>query len=155
MTYLETKLRIKSWDEKPYLELPDGRKFTQATVELGGDAEGGDTANSDTEGSGTKGSGDTAGVNLRGTWSALMYYAPDGTSTYVGLMRLEGELAGRSGSFVLSGDGTFDGTRASGESVVVPGSGTADLSGISGTLTSVSTQTDYPFMPLTLDYQIG
>src|SRR5690606_35848657 len=33
-THLETKFEIKSWDEKPYRELPDGRKFTEARVAL-------------------------------------------------------------------------------------------------------------------------
>jgi hypothetical protein len=37
---------------------------------------------------------------------------------------------------------------------VVPGSGTGELAGISGTGTSVSTHDDYPFMPLTLRYEV-
>jgi hypothetical protein len=129
---LETKLEIKSWDEQPYRELPDGRKFTRAKVEFAGAAD---------------------GVDLRANWEALLYYEADGTSSYVGLMHMVGELAERSGSFVLQGSGTFDGTSASGESSVVPGSGTGDLSGLTGTMRSVSTHADYPFMPIILEYQ--
>jgi len=33
-THLETRLKIDSWDEKPYRELEDGRKFTRANVAL-------------------------------------------------------------------------------------------------------------------------
>jgi hypothetical protein len=131
---LETKLEIKSWDEKPYRELPDGRKFTRAAVEL-------------------VGTGDDA--ELRGTLDAVMYYAADGTSTYVGMMQLTGRLGDRTGSFVLQGTGVYDGATASGESRVVAGSGTDELAGISGILRSTSTHADYPYMPLTLDYDIA
>ena len=48
---------IKSWDEKPYLELADGRKFTRASVVLAG----------------------TAGGLASATFESLMYYASDGT----------------------------------------------------------------------------
>jgi uncharacterized protein DUF3224 len=133
-THLETKFEIKSWDEKPYRELPDGRKFTEAHVAL--------TA---------------AGPGIEGeaSFDGLMYYNPDGTSRYVTLMHVVGRLGERRGSFVLSGSGTYDGTRASGESTVVPGSGTEELSGLRGTAVSASTHADYPFMPLTLDYELA
>jgi hypothetical protein len=38
---------------------------------------------------------------------------------------------------------------------VVSGSGTGQLSGISGTCESVSTHADYPFMPLSLTYELA
>lgn len=41
------------------------------------------------------------------------------------------------------------------ESSIVPGSGTGDLAGISGSATSSSTHGDYPYMPLTLRYELG
>jgi len=55
----------------------------------------------------------------------------------------------------MEGAGAFDGTQASGESTVVPGTATAELQGLRGTSRSVSTHGDYPFMPLTLDYEVG
>jgi hypothetical protein len=129
---LETKFKIESWDEKPYRELADGTKFTRADVALTG-ADGGLTAAS---------------------FEGLMYYRADGTSSYVTLMQISGMLDGHTGSFVLRGTGTYDGTAARGESQVVPGSGTGELAGLSGTATSVSTHSDYPFMPLALNYDV-
>src|SRR5262245_14155263 len=102
---LETRLEIKSWDEKPYREHPDGRKFTRADVVLQGEPVGLASA----------------------TFEALLFYRPDGTSTYVTFMCVEGTLDGRSGSFVLQGKGTYDGKTATGTSTVVPGSGTGEL----------------------------
>ena len=130
---LETRLEIKSWDEKPYRELDDGRKFTKADVVLAG------------TGDGLEG----------GTFEAVLFYRADGTSTYVALMYLTGTLDGRSGSFVLQGDGTYDGKTAHSRFSVVEGSGSGELAGLRGTGESASTHDDYPYMPLTLKYEIG
>src|SRR5437867_10304791 len=97
---VETKLRIESWDEKPYREEPDGSKFTRAEVVLTG----------------------TGGELTSGSFEALMYYRPDGTGTYLTLMRLTGTLDGRSGSFVLQGSGGDDSTSARSEPRVGAGS---------------------------------
>jgi hypothetical protein len=129
MTTLETKLAIKSWEEKPYRE-GDGRKFTKADVALSGTGDGIESA----------------------TFEAVMFYRPDGTSAYVSIMEMSGTLDGRTGSFVLRGEGSYDGTAARGEMTIVPGSGTGECAGISGTASSVSTHEDYPHMPLTLTY---
>jgi uncharacterized protein DUF3224 len=129
---VDIRFEIASWDEKPYRELPDGQKFARADVVLGS-ADGGPS----------------------GTFEGLMYYAPDGTGTYLTMMRLDGPLGGREGSFVLQGDGAWDGTTARGASRVVEGSGTGELAGITGSAVSVSTHADYPFMPLTLTYSLG
>jgi len=110
-THLETKLEIKSWDEKPHLELPDGRKFARANVVL---------------------SVAEDGITADATWEAVLFYRADGTGSYVGQMRLDGRLGGRTGSFVLEGSGTYDGTEARVGMAVVPGSGTGDLAGLRG-----------------------
>ena len=133
MATLTTRLKIASWDEVPAGEFDDGSKITRAAVTL---AEGAD--------------GLTGGMS-----QSVMYYRPDGTSRYVTVMRLTGALDGRAGSFVVAGQGDYDGTTASSTSQIVPGSGTGDLAGISGTCTSASTHADYPFMPLTLTYQLA
>jgi hypothetical protein len=130
---MESKLKIESWDEKPYLELPDGQKLARASVVLS-----------------DGGSGLTGG-----SFEALLHYLPDGTSTYVSLMRVTGTVGGREGGFTLTGRGSYDGTSARGESVVVAGSGTGELAGITGTAESVSTHADYPYMPLTIRYDLG
>ena len=133
MTTLATRLRIADWDESATDEPDDKTRVTRARVSLT-DGEDGLEA---------------------GTSGMLAYYRPDGTSSYVTLMRLTGTLEGRTGSFVLRGEGTYDGATASGHMTVVPGSGTGGLAGISGTCESVSTHADYPFMPLTLAYELG
>jgi hypothetical protein len=128
---METRLKIESWDEKPYRELSDGSKFTRAEVVLSGSGDELESA----------------------TFEGLMFYRTDGTSSYVTLMHITGTLGGRQGTFVLQGQGSFDGTTARGESAVVSGSGTGALSGITGVAESASTHQDYPFMPLTLRYE--
>src|SRR5262252_1891414 len=133
-THLETRFKIDSWDEQPYRELDDGRKFTRAVVAL---------------------SVAEQGIEARATWDAVLYYAADGTSSYVGLMHVEGRLGDRSGSFVMEGTGSYDGTQARGESTVVTASASGELHGLRGTGRSVSTHADYPFMPLVLDYEMG
>jgi hypothetical protein len=130
---IESKLKIESWEEKPYRELDDGSKFTRADVMLSGPEDGLTSA----------------------SFESLLFYRADGTSSYVTLMRITGALDGRSGSFVLQGHGTYDGTTARVETRVVEGSGTGELGALRGTAESVSTHADYPFMPLTLKYDIG
>jgi len=126
---LRTTLEIKSWDEKPYRELADGRKFTRAEVQLGSND----------------------GIESA-AFEALMFYRPDGTCSDVSLMQITATFDGKKGSFVLRGSGEYDGTTAAGEYQIVAGDG--DLAGISGTLTSASTHQDYPNMPITLTYQL-
>ncbi len=128
---LETRLEIKSWDEKPYRELADGRKFTRAEVQLAGGADGLES----------------------GAFDALMYYRADGTGTYVTLMSLSATLDGRTGDVVLQGEGTYDGTSARIGYHVVEATG--GLAGLTGTGESVSTHADYPHMPLTLAYDLS
>jgi len=130
--HIATRLRIAAWDEQPVAELDDGSKITRASISLSEPADGLES----------------------GTVESVMFYRPDGTSHYVNVMRLTATLDGRSGSFVLSGEGEFDGTTASGTSDIVAGSSTGDLVGISGTCTSSSTHADYPYMPLELHYEL-
>jgi hypothetical protein len=129
---LTTRLEIKNWDEKPYEELPGGEKFARASVA-------------------TVGTEEFAGESVS---EMLLYYRPDGTSAFVGLQRFTGRLAGREGTFVAANEGSYDGTTARVAGRVVPGSGTGELTGISGEVGSVSTHADYPWMPLTLRYEL-
>ena len=130
---LETRLEITSWVEETVHEMADGSKITRATVSLSGGGDGLSAA----------------------TFDAVMFYRPDGTSSYVSIMHVMGALQGREGSFVLQGDGAFDGTTARSRSAVVKGSGSGKLAGLTGAARSDSTHDDYPFMPLTLDYDLG
>jgi hypothetical protein len=122
------RLKIDNWDEKPYRDLPDGTRLSRAEVTLS----------------------DPTGTVESAAYEGLLHYAADGSSAYVTQMSLDGTFGGRAGSLVLQGEGTYDGTTARGRMTVVPGSGTGDLAGVTGTATSVSTHADYPFMPLTL-----
>jgi hypothetical protein len=132
-TTTELKLKIVSWDESPYRELPDGSKFARAEVVLAAD------------------SPDDAG----GHFESLLFYRADGTSSYVCLLQLDNVIDGHPGSVVLQGSGTYDATTAAIEATVVDGSGTGELTGITGTATSSSTHDDYPYMPISLRYELG
>lgn len=133
MPELDTKLKIGSWDEPTYRELPGGGKFTKAEVALSVADE---------------------AIEVTGTMDSVMFYPDEKTSYFTGLLRFDGRLGEHAGSFVLTGQGDFDGARARVDLTIVPGSGTGALAGIRGTGTSVSTHEDYPFMPLSLSYTL-
>ena len=128
-TDLEIRLRIDLWDEQPTSEFPDGTKLSRADVRLSSDAE-----------------------VLAAQSQSLLFYAADGTSTFVAMMRVEANLAGRSGAFVLYGTGDYDGTAARQHLQILEGSGSDGLEGIRGAATSASTHQDYPFMPIHINY---
>jgi hypothetical protein len=130
---LAIRLEIKNWDEQPYRELPSGEKFARASVA-------------------TVGSEEFAGES---TSELLLYYRPDGTSSFAGLQRFAGRLAGREGTFVARNEGSYDGAAARFSGQIVPDSGTGALAGISGAVSSTSTHADYPWMPLTISYELG
>jgi len=110
------KLKVKgsfqntSWNEETVEELEDGAKLTRASVtqDFTGDIEG------------------------DGAVQWLMAYRADGTAHFVGLQRVRATIAARTGTFVLETIGEFDGKTASWTATVVPGSGTRDLSDLSG-----------------------
>jgi Protein of unknown function (DUF3224) len=99
-----------SWDEDTVEEMDGGAKLTRASVtqDFTGDIEG------------------------DGAVQWLMAYRADGTAHFVGLQRVRATIADRTGTFVLETIGEFDGTTASWAATVVRGSGTRDLSDLSG-----------------------
>jgi hypothetical protein len=109
-TQAEATFKVEEWNEETYSETGEGGKLTRARVRqsLSGDI-----------------SGD-------GSVEWLMCYRGDDTADFVGLQRVDGRLGERAGSFVLESRGTFDGKEARGDLAVVPGSGTGELSGLSG-----------------------
>ena len=125
------RFTIKSWDEKPYSEGEDLPKLTRAAVaktfagDIGGD----------------------------GHVEYLMMYRSDGSATFVGLERIVGQVAGKTGSFVLQRTGVFENGMAKESYFVVPGSGTGDLRGLRGEGTSaVGHGIEHP---LALNYELG
>jgi Protein of unknown function (DUF3224) len=128
-THAQATFAIQSWDENPYVELDDARKLTRASVAQAFDG--------DLEGEGSV------------EW--LMYYREDKTADFVGLQRFVGRLGSRSGSFVMTTQGTFDGEKAAGRLAVVDGSGTDELSGISGGGSFVAPHGSTPSVELDYD----
>src|SRR6476620_4015471 len=123
------RFAIKSWEEKPYNESTDLPKLTRASV-------------SKTY------TGDIAG---EAHVEYLMMYRSDGSATFVGLERVVGQLAGKTGSFVLQRTGLFEGGQAKETYSVVSGSGTGALQGLSGEgQSSVGHGLEHPFA---LDYE--
>jgi hypothetical protein len=107
---LNATFAIKSWDETPYHEAPESPKLTRASV--------------------TKTY--TGDIAAQSTVEYLMMYRPDGSATFVGLERVVGQLGGKNGSFVLQRTGVFENGQAKESYSVIPGSGTAELTGLSG-----------------------
>ena len=79
-TTIKTTIKIDNWDEKPSAEYDDGTKVAHAVVSL---IEGND------------------GLST-GHLESVLYYGADGTSSYVGVLHLDGELDGKSGSFTAA-----------------------------------------------------
>ncbi|WP_194815072.1 DUF3224 domain-containing protein [Nocardia sp. XZ_19_385] len=106
-------IESKSWDQTEYAEI-------DATAPKLATARGFDLYRGDLEGD--------------ADWQGLMFTNPDGSGTFDSLQRTRGTLGGRTGSFVLRLTGTFTATGDSrADWSVVPGSGTGELTGISGT----------------------
>jgi Protein of unknown function (DUF3224) len=101
--------RVASWDENAFDER-DGRKLTRASVTQ-------------------RFEGDIAG---EGAAEWLMAYRPDGSARFVGLQLVDGEVAGRRGTFVLETIGSFEAGVARWDAAVVAGSGTGELADLSG-----------------------
>lgn len=124
------RFAIKSWDEKPYGEDPHLPKLTRASVTK--------TFTGDLQGD--------AQVEY------LMMYRGDGSATFVGLERFVGRIGTRSGAFVLERTGVFEEGKAKESYSVIPGSGTGDLRGLSGSGTSdIGHGEEHPF---TLEYEL-
>lgn len=124
------RFAIKSWDEKPYGEIPDLPRLTRAKV--------------------TKTF--TGDIDGEGQVEYLMMYRGDGSAAFVGLERVVGRIGGKAGSFVLQRTGAFENGQAKESFSVVPGSGTGELRGLRGDGTSaVGHGNEHPF---TLDYEL-
>ena len=125
------RFAIKGWDEKPYSEGPGLPKLARASVTK--------TYTGDIEG--------------EGQVDYLMMYRPDGSATFVGLERVTGRMAGKSGSFVLQRTGVFEGGMAKETYSVILGSGAGELQGLTGEgRTAVGHGMEHP---MTLDYDLA
>jgi len=109
MSKMSGRFQVASWDESAYEER-EGRRLTRASVTQ-------------------RFEGDIAG---EGSAQWLMAYQADGTARFVGLQLVDGEVAGRRGTFVLETIGEFDGAVARWEANVVSGSSTGELIELGG-----------------------
>ena len=103
--------KIVSWDEEFFDEPENGPKLTRAHVMKSFH-------------------GDLSGT---GNLMYVMTYLSNGVASFLGFEKVVGSLGGRTGSFVLRHTGSYDGEKATAEYEVVPGSGTDELAGLSGT----------------------
>jgi hypothetical protein len=122
---------VTSWQEDTYTELGGSEKITKAQM-------------------GYRLAGDLAGDLVSDTF---MYYRADGTAEYTGLQRFSGEIGGRPGTCVMVADGGYDGALARSSWRIVPGSGTGELAGLTGSGSSVASAE--PPGSYTLDYDLG
>lgn len=108
---------VKKWEESSYQQIAPEKKITKASVEynLTGEIEG------------------------KASVEYLMFYSHSdqddqhkSAASYVGLIYFEGTLSGKSGSFVLEDNGTFEGGAARSALRIAKGSGTGQLESIHG-----------------------
>ena len=97
--------------------------------------------------------GDLVGTSITHITQAMS--ERNGSAGYIAMERVIGTLEGRSGTFVLQHNALSDRGDRFLNIVVVPDSGTGELAGLRGTSLSVSTHEDYPYMPLTIDYEMA
>ncbi len=109
MTLAQGTFQVTEWDEKPYHESASGKLSLAVVAQVF-----------------------SGSVSGRGDARWLMSYRPDGTARFVGLQRVDGEVEGRRGSFVLETIGDFDGKTASWKADVVEGSADGELKGMLG-----------------------
>ena len=123
--------KVTSWEEDPYQEMEDGTKLTRARVTnaFEGDLQG------------------------EGKVEYLMFHRADGSARFVGLEHFVGEVAGRSGTFVLEHKGEFRGGTVDDTWTVVPGSGTGELEGFEGRASFTSDHAET--YPMTFQYGFG
>jgi Protein of unknown function (DUF3224) len=124
----------KSWEQTPYAAAEQAPELTAAS--------GVDIYHGDIEG--------------EGHWRGLTIAGSDGSGELFSLQRMICVVGGRSGTFVLRISGTFDGAGSRATWEVVPGSGTDELSDISGTggFESSGDTTTYT-LDYALDRQLG
>jgi len=141
MTTIQTSagtFTFTSWDEQPVSETEGGAKLTRATVE-------------------NRFSGTIEGTS---TVAYVMSYQPDGTAVFEGYEQITGSVDGRSGSFVLQHTGRVTNADSPTDFVVsciwrvVAGSGTGELTGLSGS-GGYTGRHGVTATPYTFDYALG
>jgi hypothetical protein len=122
---------ITNWDEKPFGELAGASRLTRAgvTKSYKGDIEG------------------------EGILEYLMAYGHDGSASFVGMERLVGRVGDKHGTAVFQHVGAFKDGVARSTWSVVPNSGTGDLQGLRGEVSSALGHAET--YPVELSYEVG
>jgi hypothetical protein len=125
------------WDEKTYDQIAADKKLTKANVELvfTGEIEG------------------TARIE----WQMFYRHSDESdqhnaSATFVGLMRFDGTLNGKRGTFVMDDRRTFDKGMLNGNPTILPDSGTGALAGITGNANYHSATSEVAFE---IEYELG
>ncbi|MGW8377918.1 DUF3224 domain-containing protein [Streptomyces sp. ODS28] len=97
----------------------------------------------------------TGGITApRTTCAYTIAYSTDSEGTFTGLHRLDGEVDGRKGAFVVEERGRFTGDGSiHGSFEVVPGTGTGELTGLRGT-GGYTAGRGQPSVPYTFAYDL-
>jgi hypothetical protein len=105
------RIAVAVWQPEPFDEPAEGPKLVKVHVEESFEGD----------------------ISASGVATFLQVLQPDGSGSFCGLERVSGSIDGRAGTVVLEDAGTLtaDGS-VSGTWSVVPGSGTADLTGLRG-----------------------
>jgi hypothetical protein len=109
-THATGRIDVKSYEPQPYEGVEQGPNLVEIHVT--------ETFRGDIEG--------------EGVVRFVQAIRQDGSASFVGIERVSGSIAGRSGTFLLQDAGTVDGSTVRGEWSVVPGSGTGELTGLRG-----------------------
>lgn len=121
---------ITAWDQAEWGEQPEGPSLGKATVRKAF-------------------TGQMAGESV----AEIVMCQGDGGAAYTGIERFTGTVDGQQGSFVCQHGAVTGGDDTTSHGIVVPGSGTGDLAGISGTVAiTVLPDGGHTF---TLDYELG
>jgi hypothetical protein len=109
-THATGRIEVETYEPQPYEEIDEGPNLAeiQVTETFSGDIEG------------------------KGVVRFLQAVRKDGSASFVGIERVTGSLAGRTGSFLLQDAGALKGNTVRGEWFVIPGSGTGELVGLRG-----------------------
>lgn len=102
--------RIEGWDEEAFDEVKDGPRLTRAHIRKSFEGD----------------------LVATGNLMYVMTYLDAANASFLGFEKVTGTLNGRSGSFVLRHRGAYDGEKATATCEVLPGSGTGELTGLSG-----------------------
>ncbi len=110
--HVKSTYTVKKWEEKSYEEISSTMKMTKATVEF-------------------EMSGDLTG---KASVEYLMFYKHfdekdqhKASAVYTGLIRFTGSVNGKTGSFVMRDNGTFEGGSAKSILQIISGSSTEEL----------------------------